>query len=99
MTAKLLTFTAYNDHNVPFSPLMTGKVTQEKRSYVTVEVNGSKVLVGTDVFLTLCDVKTSIEDGATIPTHLSRETNFRKLTDDIWVVSFHEPVDEDMEEL
>ena len=94
MSAKLLTFTAYNDHNELFSPLMTGKVTQEKKSYVTIDLNGSKVLVGTDVFLTLCDVKTSIEDGSTVPTHLSKETNFRKLTEDIWVVSFHEPVEE-----
>jgi hypothetical protein len=95
MSAKLLTFAAYTDHNSIATPMLTGKVTQEKRDYITIDLNGSKSLVGVDTYLTLCEVKTALEDGVTIPTHLSPQTNFRKLTSDIWVISFHEPVEDE----
>jgi hypothetical protein len=91
MTNKLLIFTAYDNER---TPLLTGKVLQEKKNYVTMlDTRGSRILLGVDIFLTLCDVKTSLEDGATIATHLSANTNVRKLAEN-WVVSFHEPVDE-----
>jgi hypothetical protein len=91
MINKLLTFTAYDNK---YSPLLTGKVTQEKKNYVTMlDTKGSRTLIGVDVFLTLCDVKTELEDGSTVATHLSSNTNVRKLSEGIWVVSFHEPLD------
>jgi len=74
-------------------PILTGKVSVEKRVHVTeTDENGSKTLLGTDVFLTIIEAITELKEDVTLPTQFSENTHFHKVYKNGWIVSYFEAV-------